>query len=124
MNVDALDAGTTDSVRAAIAALLRVGEPGDGLLKRMVEEIGPIATHSVITAVADGEATAVEAVTGLASSGAEAAGHGQLADAIDLVVQMRVETVPGQDGDGPSRRYRWVSEVLHIAPGEGRSGYA
>ncbi|WP_209323295.1 DNA-processing protein DprA [Brevibacterium renqingii] len=83
MNVDALDAGTTDSVRAAIAALLRVGEPGDGLLKRMVEEIGPIATHSVITAVADGEVTAVEAVTGLASSGAEAAGHGQLADAID-----------------------------------------
>jgi hypothetical protein len=47
----------------------------------------------------------------------------KLADAIDIIVQMRMETVAAADGQ-PSRRYRWVSEILHVTPGEGKNGYA
>ena len=113
MNVNALDADSTDAVRSSIAGLLRVGEPGDGLLKRLVDEIGPIATHAIITAVATGEATAQEAVASLMSTGAEAAadavavgtradgtgaaGHGQLSEAIDRWAVRAGDTTGGGD---------------------------
>lgn len=48
----------------------------------------------------------------------------KLADAIDLIVQMRVETDLGEPGADTARRYRWVSEILHVTPGEGKAGYA
>ena len=45
-----------------------------------------------------------------------------LAETVDLVVQVHLETVPL--GDGKWRRSRWVSEVVHVAPGEAAKGYA
>lgn len=79
---------TNDEVRAAIAALLRIGEPGDGLLRRLVDAIGPIAALAIITAVSGGRSSPDEAVAALASNVPEAADgetarHGQLAEAID-----------------------------------------
>ena len=74
---------THEDVRAAIASLLRIGEPGDGLLKRLVDGIGPVAALAIIMAVGRGETTAHDAVQGLATTGTEAAEHGQMAEAID-----------------------------------------
>lgn len=74
---------THEDVRGAIASLLRIGEPGDGLLKRLVDGIGPVAAHTIIVAVGRGETTAHEAVQGLAATGTEAAEHGQMSEAID-----------------------------------------
>ena len=74
---------TNEEVRAAIASLLRIGEPGDGLLKRLVDDIGPVAAHTIVTVVGRGEATADEAMAGLNSTGAEAATHGQMREAIE-----------------------------------------
>lgn len=72
-----------DEIRAAIASLLRIGEPGDGLLKRLHDEIGPVATVAIIRAVALGEASADEALAGLTAADTEAAAHSQMRDAID-----------------------------------------
>ncbi|MGC2977101.1 DNA-processing protein DprA [Brevibacterium sp. FAM 25378] len=72
-----------EEVRAAIASLLRIGEPGDGLLKRLVDGIGPVAAQAIIVAVGRGETSAHDAVQGLATTGIEAAEHGQMSDAID-----------------------------------------
>lgn len=47
----------------------------------------------------------------------------KLAAAVDIVVQMRMDTTPGQR-PGESRRERWVSEIVHVMPGEDASGYA
>lgn len=74
---------TDEDVRAAIASLLRIGEPGDGLLKRLVDGIGPVAAQGIIMAVGRGETTAHEAVHGLTVTGTEAAEHGQMPEAID-----------------------------------------
>lgn len=74
---------TNEEVRAAIASLLRIGEPGDGLLKRLVDDIGPVAAHTIVTLVGRGEATADEAMAGLNSTGTEAATHGQMREAIE-----------------------------------------
>ena len=74
---------TDEDVRAAIASLLRIGEPGDGLLKRLVDGIGPVAARGIIMAVGGGETTAHEAVHGLTVTGTEAAEHGQMPEAID-----------------------------------------
>jgi pilus assembly protein CpaF len=46
----------------------------------------------------------------------------KLAETIDLVVQVHLETTP--IGDDKWRRSRWVSEILHITPGEAAKGYA
>jgi pilus assembly protein CpaF len=46
----------------------------------------------------------------------------KLAETVDLVVQVHLETVPL--GDGKWRRSRWVSEIVHVAPGEAAKGYA
>src|SRR5699024_5321289 len=122
MNVNALGTESTDAVRSSIASLLRVGEPGDGLLKRLVDEIGPIATHAIITAVATGETSAQAAVAGLISAGTEttgagatgtgatgaagtaavaggtgAAGHGQLSEAIERWAVRAGATTGGGD---------------------------
>ena len=117
MNVNALGTESTDAVRSSIASLLRVGEPGDGLLKRLVDEIGPIAAHAIITAVATGETNAQEAVAGLISAGTEATGagavdaagtgaaadgtgavgHGQLSEAIERWAVRAGDTTGGGD---------------------------
>ncbi|WP_181275835.1 DNA-processing protein DprA [Brevibacterium oceani] len=92
---------TNDEVRTAIAALLRIGEPGDGLLRRLVDDIGPVAALAIITAVAGGQSSSDEAVAGLASNGtgATAGGavaHGELGGAIERW-SMRVDD---EDGGG------------------------
>ncbi|MGZ1489502.1 DNA-processing protein DprA [Brevibacterium sediminis] len=74
---------THEDVRMAIASLLRIGEPGDGLLKQLVDGIGPVAALAIITADGRGETTAHDAVQGLADTGTEAAEHSQLPAAID-----------------------------------------
>lgn len=51
----------------------------------------------------------------------------QLAEAIDIVVQMRLEDsgiVAGPGQQSPPSRSRWVCEILHVTAGEGRAGYA
>src|SRR5699024_2245223 len=96
MNVNAPGTESTDAVRSSIASLLRVGEPGDGLLKRLVDEIGPIAAHAIITAVATGETSAQEAVAGLISAATEATGAG----AVDAAETGAAGTGAAADGTG------------------------
>jgi pilus assembly protein CpaF len=45
-----------------------------------------------------------------------------IAEHIDLVVQLQLETIPM--GDGTARRSRWVSEIIAVSPGEREKGYA
>lgn len=84
MNGDVnVDSGTGDEIRVAVAALLRIGEPGDGLLKGLVEEVGPITVLELITAVAAGRTSAAEAVEALTPIVAAISGGGQLGEAFD-----------------------------------------
>lgn len=76
------DDGSGDT-RAAVAALLRIGEPGDGLLTGLVDEVGPIAVLELIRAVAAGTSSAAEAAESLSSIVAAVAGGGQLGEAFD-----------------------------------------
>lgn len=46
----------------------------------------------------------------------------KLAETIDLIVQVHLETVPL--GDNEWRKSRWVSEIIAVAPGESAKGYA
>lgn len=85
----------SDETRAAVAALLRIGEPGDGLLKGLVDAIGPVAVLEIVLAVAAGASSSAEAVAGLAAVVDEVPGSGQLAAAIDRWA------VRGADGAGP-----------------------
>lgn len=70
-------------VRAAVAALLRIGEPGDGLLAGIVAEVGPIAVLELIRAVAAGASSAAEAAKSLSSIVTAVDGSGQLGEAFD-----------------------------------------
>ncbi len=45
-----------------------------------------------------------------------------VAENIDLVVQLHLETTPRPDGS--ARRDRWVSEIIAVTPGEKEKGYA
>ncbi|MGO2863237.1 MAG: DNA-processing protein DprA [Brevibacterium sp.] len=90
---DGAGAGS-DEMRAAVAALLRIGEPGDGLLKGFVDAIGPVAALEIVIAVAAGATSSAEAVAGLGAVVDEVPGSGQLAEAIDRWA------VRGADGTG------------------------
>lgn len=46
----------------------------------------------------------------------------KLAETVDLVVQVHLQTVP--EGQDVWRRDRWVSEIIAISPGEHAKGYA
>ena len=46
----------------------------------------------------------------------------KIAEEVDLVVQIHLETVPL--GDDRWRKSRWVSEIVHVTPGEAAKGYA
>ncbi|RBP67913.1 DNA protecting protein DprA [Brevibacterium sanguinis] len=74
--------GHDDERRAAVAALLRIGEPGDGLLRALVGELGPQAVLGIVAAVAAREASAGEAAAGISATAGEVPGGGQLADAL------------------------------------------
>lgn len=58
-----------NETRIAIAALLRIGEPGDGLLKQLVDTNGPVAALSIIESVAEGQASSNEAAVDIALTG-------------------------------------------------------
>jgi len=45
-----------------------------------------------------------------------------IAEDIDVIVQLQVESVP--QGDGTWRKRRWVSEIIAVEPGEDAKGYA
>ena len=47
----------------------------------------------------------------------------KLGSAIDIVVQLRLESTPGRR-PGESTRSRWVSDILHVMPGEEAAGYS
>lgn len=81
-------------IRAAVAALLRIGEPGDGLLTGLVDEVGPIAVLELIRAVATGTTSAAEAAKSLTSIVTAVAGSGQLGEAFDRWA------VRGEDAQG------------------------
>ncbi|MDN6372092.1 MAG: DNA-protecting protein DprA, partial [Brevibacterium aurantiacum] len=81
-------------IRAAVAALLRIGEPGDGLLTGLVAEIGPIAVLELIRAVAVGTSSAAEAAASLSTIVIEVPGSGQLPEAFDRWA------VRGEDAQG------------------------
>lgn len=68
--------------RIAVAALLRIGEPGDGLLKALVDAAGPVAVLELIRAVASGAAGAEEAAGRLSAELGDIAGQGRLAEAL------------------------------------------
>lgn len=70
-------------VRVAVAALLRIGEPGDELLSGLVDEVGPIAVLELIRAVAGGTTSAAEATESLAPIVTAVAGGGRLGEAFD-----------------------------------------
>ena len=91
------------------------------MIKAMESDAGSIST----THARDGEA----AIRKLVTCAMEAGSHitkelatSKLADTIDLIVQVNLETVPL--GNDKWRRTRWVSEILHVAPGEMAKGYA
>ena len=84
MNTDVnFDSGNDDEIRAAVAALLRIGEPGDGLLKGLVDEVGPLTVLELIKAVATGKTSAAEAVEALSPIVVAVPGSGQLGEAIE-----------------------------------------
>ena len=93
------------------------------MIKAMESGAGSISTtHS-----ATGEGTIRKLVTCAMEAGPHVTRElatSKLAETIDLVVQIGLETQP-QDETGTSwRRSRWVSEIVHVAPGEVVKGYA
>ncbi|MEJ7833256.1 MAG: ATPase, T2SS/T4P/T4SS family [Nocardioides sp.] len=48
--------------------------------------------------------------------------HSKLAETIDIVVHMHMETTPR--GDGTFQRRRWVNEIIAVEPGEDLHGWA
>ncbi|WP_232623638.1 DNA-processing protein DprA [Brevibacterium casei] len=68
--------------RSALAALLRIGEPGDGLLRAVVDAVGPIATLEIIRAVAAEPVSTGDAATHLSAEVGEPAAGTQLAEAL------------------------------------------
>jgi Flp pilus assembly CpaF family ATPase len=91
------------------------------MIKAMESGAGSIST----THAANAEA----ALRKLVTCAMEAGGHvthdyatRAVAQNIDIVVQLHLETTPA--ADGTARRQRWVSEVITVAPGEREKGYA
>lgn len=117
-----LDEGLRDSFRMALSRQI-VGEVRGSevwaMLKAMESGAGSIST----THAADGEAAMRKLVTcGMEAGQGKEVVTAKLAEAVDLIVQVHLETVEV----GPDRwhRTRWVSEILHVTPGEEAKGYA
>lgn len=91
------------------------------MIKAMESGTGSISTtHS-----SDGEA----AIRKLVTCAMEAGPHvtrdlatSKLAETVDIIVQVHLETTAL--GDDQWRRDRWVSEIVHVTPGEVAKGYA
>jgi Flp pilus assembly CpaF family ATPase len=91
------------------------------MIKAMESGAGSISTTHAATAEA--------ALRKLVTCAMEAGAHDTqdyatraVAENIDLVVQLHLETTPLPDGS--ARRDRWVSEIIAVTPGEREKGYA
>ena len=91
------------------------------MIKAMESGSGSISTTHAASAAA--------ALRKLVTCAMEAGPHvthelatAKLAETIDLVVHMHLDTTVGPDGT--CRRRRWVSEILAVSPGEREHGYA
>ncbi|WP_309130957.1 DNA-processing protein DprA [Brevibacterium sp.] len=93
----------SDDARAAVAALLRIGEPGDGLMKGLVDEMGPRAVLDLIIAVATRQASANEAAAGVSTAIGTVAGAGQLSEALARWAVRGEESAGGRDLDSMQR---------------------
>ena len=91
------------------------------MIKAMESGAGSISTtHS-----ANGDAAIRKLVTCAQEVGSHVTKElatSKLSETLDLVVQVNLETTPLPDGSW--RRSRWVSEILHVTPGEEAKGYA
>lgn len=91
------------------------------MIKAMESGAGSISTTHAATA----EAALRKLVTCAMEAGAHVTqdyATRAVAENIDLVVQLHLETTPLPDGT--ARRDRWVSEILAVTPGEREKGYA
>ena len=91
------------------------------MIKAMESGAGSIST----THAATGEGALRKLVTCAMEAGAHVTKElatSKIAEEVDLVVQIHLETVPL--GDDRWRKSRWVSEIVHVTPGEAAKGYA
>jgi pilus assembly protein CpaF len=91
------------------------------MIKAMESGAGSIST----THAANGEAALRKLVTCAMEAGAHVTHEyatRAIAENIDLVVQLQLETTPL--AGGAARRDRWVSEIIAVTPGEREKGYA
>ena len=91
------------------------------MIKAMESGAGSISTTHAATA----EAALRKLVTCAMEAGAHVTqdyATRAVAENIDLVVQLHLETTPLPDGS--ARRDRWVSEIIAVTPGEREKGYA
>src|SRR5690606_37907340 len=91
------------------------------MIKAMESGTGSIST----THAANAEAALRKLVTCAMEDGphiTDSLATMKLAETIDLVVQVHLETTP--TGPDTWRRSRWVSEIVHVTPGESAKGYA
>lgn len=72
-----------DETRVATAALLRISEPGDGLMQALVEQMGACAVLDLITTVSSGQCSVYEATGVVEELGSGIPGVGQSASAIE-----------------------------------------
>ena len=113
-----------DSFRFALSRQL-VGEVRGPeawpMLKAMESGPGSMCT----THATDAEGALAKLVTCSMEAGAHVTSDlavRKLAQVVDLVVYLRTETTT--DENGHSRKLRWVSEIVHVTPGESEKGYA
>lgn len=93
------------------------------MIKAMESGAGSIST----THAADGEAAIRKLVTCAMEAGSHVTRElatSKLAETVDLIVQIDLETRPEDAEQTRWRRSRWVSEIVHVAPGEAVKGYA
>lgn len=93
------------------------------MIKAMESGAGSIST----THAADGEAAIRKLVTCAMEAGSHVTRElatSKLAETVDLIVQINLDTKPIDAARTQWRRSRWVSEIVHVAPGEAFKGYA
>ena len=113
-----------DSFRYALGVQL-VGEVRGpeswSMLKAMESGPGSMCT----THASDAEGTIGKLVTCAMEAGPHVTSElavRKLAQVVDLIVYLRAENIT--DSDGTARKARWVSEIVHVTPGESEKGYA
>lgn len=119
-----LDEALIDSFRFNLSRQI-VGEVRGreiwAMIKAMESGAGSIST----THAASGEAAIRKLVTCAMEAGSHVTRElatSKLAETVDLVVQIHLQTE--QLSDEAWRKSRWVSEIVHVTPGEAAKGYA